>query len=298
MTNDTIYMRLNFLAPIFAKMPKTIMALRYRHLTKWKLNLKDPQLFNEKIIWLSFNTDTTEWTTASDKYAVRDYVINKWGSDDILNEIYGVYERAEDIDFDALPQSFVLKTNNACTTNIIVHDKTKLDVHGAIRQLNRWLKHRYGDMTSQPHYSRIKPLIIAEKLLVQDKNDPTKGLIDYKFNCFEGKVHSCVTMGDRTTNSHRTSKMHYDLQWNPHPEMYDEEPYNERFSYPGYVDKPQSLDKMIEIASVLCKGFKYVRVDLYEIEGKPVFGELSFLPGFDYYRSLKIQRMLGDLIKL
>lgn len=296
--SNSIYMRINFLAPLFAKMPRTMMGLRYRHFTKWKLNLKSPRLFNEKILWMSFNTDTSEWTTASDKYAVRDYVINKWGSNDILNEVYGVYERAEDIDFDSLPPSFVLKTNNACATNIIVRDKTKLDVPAAIKQLNKWLRYRYGDMTSQPHYSRIKPLIIAEKLLVQDKTDASKSLIDYKFNCFNGQVHSCIAMGDRTANSHRTAKMHYDLQWNAHPEMFDGEPNNERLSYPGSFDRPESLDKMIEIASVLCKGFKYVRVDLYEIDGKPVFGELTFIPGFGIYRSLKAQRMLGDLIKL
>ena len=297
MEQDTALMKLNFLAPLFAKMPVMVQRLRYRRFKKQWPNLKHPTLFVEKIIWMSFHTDTHEWPEASDKYAVRDYVIHKWGSDDILNELYGVWESPEQIDFDQLPQSFVLKTNNACATNLIVRDKSKLDVQEVRAKLAHWLKFRYGDMSGQPHYSKIKPLIIAEKFMVQDKNDPSKTLIDYKFNCFDGKVHSCIAMGERAENSHRTAKMQYDLDWNPQPQLFEGEVTGPRMSYPGSFDKPQSFEQMKEIARVLCQGFKYVRVDLYEIDGKPIFGELSFMPGMGIYRKPETERFMGDLLQ-
>ena len=290
-------MKLNFLAPLFAKMPVLVQRLRYRRFKKCWPNLKHPTLFYEKIIWMSFHTDTNEWTVASDKYAVRDYVKRKWGSDDILNEVYGVWETPEQIDFDVLPQSFVLKTNHACATNLIVRDKSKLNVREVRTLLNHWLKFRYGDMSGQPHYSRIKPLILAEKFMVQDKNDSSKGLIDYKFNCIDGKVHSCVVMGDRVEGTHRTARMQYDLDWNPQMWLFEGESQASDLSYTGSFDKPQSFEKMKEIAHVLCQGFKFVRVDLYEIEGKPMFGELSFMPGNDMYRTPVSERFMGDLLK-
>ena len=274
---------------LVGKCPKLIISTLYFRKYHRRINLKNPVLFHDKIMWMSLNTDTTEWSRLADKYAVRDYVKDKVG-EDVLTKLYGVYRTPEEIDFDALPDQFVLKTNNGCTSNIIVRDKSIIDKDDVKKKLNYWLKLPYGELSGQPHYTRISPkVIIAEELLFPTEN-PSFGLIDYKFNCFNGVPVSCAAYSDRIEGTNKASKMLYDMDWNPHPECYESGTLQE-------LPKPDSLEEMKEIATKLSQGFPYVRVDLYSIDNKPIFGELTFTPGFTTYTT-DYHRELGNLIEL
>lgn len=280
-------------AGFLGKHPKIILNLKYYLSFHRRINLKDPTLFHDKITWMSLFTDTSKWSELADKYAVREHIKNTIGAQ-YLTKLYGVYNSPDDIDFEALPNQFVLKTNNGCTSNIIVRDKSKLDIEDAKSRLSYWMKMPYGELSGQPHYIKISPkCIIAEELLVQPEC-PHDGLIDYKFNCFNGKPVSVAAFSDRKDGTHLISRMLYDIDWNAHPEWYDKTKpvvFKE-------VPKPVCYDEMTQIASSLSQGFPYVRVDLYAINGKPIFGELTFTPGYDAFYSLEYQKMLGDMIEL
>ncbi len=281
------------LAGFLGHHPRFILSLKYYRSYHRKINLKNPELFHDKIIWMSLFSDTSKWSELADKYSVRDYVKNTIG-EQYLTKLYGVYESPEDIDFDALPNQFVLKTNNGCTSNIIVRDKSKLDIEIAKSKLRYWLKMPYGELSGQPHYTKIIPKrIIAEELLVQPEC-PDGSLFDYKFNCFDGVPVSCVAYPERKEGTHEMSKMVYDMDWNPHPEYYDPTKPVSLKTMP----KPDGFEEMRAIASKLSQGFPFVRVDLYSIGGRLVFGELTFTPGINAFYSLEYQKELGAMIQL
>lgn len=275
---------------LFAKMMVPLGQLRYYKVYhRWR-ELKHPVTFYDKVFWMMRFADLTRWAEMADKYAVRDYVARTCGSE-ILTNLYGVYDKAGDIDFDALPNQFVVKANNGCAANFLVRDKATANLEEIRKKLDFWLDIRYGELTGQPHYSLIKPRIIAEQLLVQD-GDINKALIDYKFNCFDGFVHSCAAYRDRVEGSHQFARMDYDMDWNPHPEW--TVPGKEKLAP---TPRPKCLEQMIDIAHRLSKGFPFVRVDLYCIDDKPYFGEMTFAPGLVFF-SDEFQIMLGDMIDL
>ena len=290
MANKLRYKLLNPFSGLLKVMLVPLAQLRYyKRYHRWR-ELKNPVLFYDKVFWIMRYGDLTQWAELADKYAVRDYVTQKCG-EQVLAQLYGVYDSAGEIDFDALPDSFVLKTNNGCASNFVVTDKSTAQIEQLKSDLDFWLKVDYGALTGQPHYSLIKPRIIAEELLVQD-NQPGKPLTDYKFNCFDGYVHSCAAFRDRVPGTHDFARMVYDMDWNPHPEWVV--PGKQHL---GETPKPECFDQMVEMAKTLSKGFQFVRVDLYNIDGKPYFGELTFAPGLAYYTD-EFQTMLGDLIDL
>ena len=228
--------------------PQKLMKLRYKNNMGIPLNLDNPQTLDEKINYMSFHTDTSLWSELADKVKVRDYVKEK-GFPEILNELYGVYESPDEINFDALPNQFVLKTNNASATNIFVRDKHDLNIKEAKRKLEKWMKIDYGYKTATPHYSRIKPLILAEKYLLEN-NDYNKSLTDYKFYCFNGKPMYIFVFSDRLENTHKFKRMIYDRNWLPHPEH-----INKGLPISEILPKPKSFDKMLEIAEKLSEPF-------------------------------------------
>lgn len=252
--------------------PEKLFSLYHKRSTGKPLDLKNPKTLHDKIAYLAFHTDTTTWSQLADKIKVRDYVIN-CGYPEILTKLYGTYSRAEDIDYDVLPKSFVLKTNNASATNILVKDKNELDIESVNKQLNTWLKWDYGFDTCQPHYSRIEPLILAEEYLVSLNKS---GLIDYKFYCFNGRPLYVQVMTERMPNTHTFKLMIFDMNWEKHPEYCSS--YHE---YANSVNKPRCFDKMVDIAVKLSTPFVFVRVDFYEINDNPILGEMTFTPGFD-----------------
>jgi len=271
--------------------PIKLMKMTYRNNMGIPLNLDNPQTLDEKINFMSFYTDTSLWSELADKVKVRDYII-KNGFPEILNELYGVYESPEEINFESLPEKFVLKTNNGSATNIFVRDKRYLNITSAKKKLNNWLKVDYGYKTATPHYSRIKPLILAEKYLVEG-GDYNKSLTDYKIYCFNGKPMYIFVFSDRIANTHEYSKMIYDTNWEPHPEF-----INKGLTIAEIKQKPKSLDKMLIIAEKLSKPFPFVRVDFYEIDDNPVFSELTFTPGHNSAASATFLRTMGDLVDL
>ena len=249
------------------------------------LNLKDPQDYNEKIQWLKVYSDTSLWTTLADKYKVREYV-TQCGLGENLPELYGVWKRAEDIDFSKLPDRFVLKTNHGYHRLIIVKDKNKLDVKDTVRCMNKWVRERYGLLSFEPHYWNIERRIIAEELLEDEYNSSlSKSLIDYKFHCIHGEPVIIEALydrkimmvgGDVRSEGQKVKSSAFDLSWNPRPELWAIQ-YDNLSEEP--LPKPGQLEEMIRICRILAKPFPLVRVDLYEVNNKVFFGEMTFTPG-------------------
>lgn len=247
-------------------------------------DLKNPQTYRQKIQWAEIYEKNPLKTTLTDKVAVRDWVAEKIG-EEYLIPLLGVYENAEDIDYNKLPKSFAIKMNHSSGMNIIVKDKSNINIKKINAQLTKWLNIDYAFYgTFQPHYLGIKPKIMIEKYTA-DKNDETR---DYKFLCFNGEVNFCWVDLARFGNHKRNI---YDLDWKLQPWR------QELDNYTGEVEKPQSFDKMVELSKILCQGFSHVRVDLYNVDGKIYFGEMTFSNGGGHDRILpeKYDKIIGDM---
>lgn len=250
--------------------PKALGELRYILKFHRKPNIKNPKDLNEKIMWLMYNTDTSLWTELADKFRVRTYVESK-GLSGWLVSLYGIYNTADDIDFDKLPDSFVIKTNNGYGTVLQIEDKTKINWEQLKIKLNKWIKQPFGYITAEPHYVRIPPRIIIEELLKND-NDKSSSLIDYKFWCFNGEIYCCFVCGNRNIERHYTEFVPYDVpQWICREDLLDKN-YQTGFR----VNRPKNLEKMMDGVKKLAQGFPQVRIDLYEVGGKIYFGEMTF----------------------
>lgn len=251
--------------------PKLLMQIRSRIFTHKWLDLKNPKDLNDKINWIRFNSDISQWSVLADKYRVREYVAHK-GLEKILVKLYGCWDRAEKINFSLLPNSFVLKTNNGCGTNLIVKDKSLLDIEETIILLNRWLKSKPWIIAAERHYKNISPVIIAEEYL-ENQSNFSISLVDYKFYCLNGEPASLLVCYNRKTDGH-SKKIIYDMGWNVHEEYIKNK---NDIEYP-LPDKPVLFEEMKNICRILSEPFPFLRVDLYEIEGKIYFGELTFTP--------------------
>lgn len=226
---------------------------------------------------MSLTYDKSTWPVLADKYRVRKYIEERIGSK-YLNELYGCYEKETDIDFGALPQSFVLKTNNSCGTNIIVKDKSDLDYDAVRKKLKSWLRYPYGELTGQLHYAHIPPCIIAEKYMRQSNlvGGGKCRLIDYKYFCINGFPRQVFVYTDRVINDHIFKVMAFDMDWVARPDW-----VNPDIALSEYPECPVSFDEMKDVVAQLAKPFKFVRIDFYEIDGRPIFGEYTFSPSID-----------------
>lgn len=275
--------------------PETLVKIRYFARFKRRLNLNNPQTLNEKILYMSLRTDTTSWTRLADKYNVRSYVEER-GLSDILVPLLGYWESAEQIDFDKLPDQFVLKSTHGCGDIIVVKDKSKINQDEVRKRMSAAVSEIYGELEGGKHYMRIKPAIIAEGLLVNDELSAkfSSSLIDYKFWCFNGKAHYVRVYCNR---GELTDVMTYDMNWVSHPEY---SVLTEKFKPAEVMSKPKNFDLMVKIAEQLGKPFPVVRVDLYNINGNIYFGELTFTSHGGMMNNLTedFQRMCGDLIDI
>lgn len=273
---------------------KQIINYVYTKTTGKKMNWKHPVDFNEKINWLKLHSDTSLWTLCADKYKVRDFIKQK-GYGDLLVPLLGKWERAEEIDFAKLPNRFVLKTNHGSGDVIVVKDKNKINFDNVRKILNKNLKTPYGKYQGESHYLGIPPCIIAEPLLIQNSN-VSCSIIDYKIICFNGKPYCTLCFFNRK-DGHYDFELH-DLNWGYHPEclVFNEHSRDGK----GVIDKPYSYDLMLKAASDLSKGFPQVRVDFYEIDGKPLLSELTFTTtgGCITYLTDDFLKELGEQIKL
>ncbi len=257
---------------------------------EYKLNLNNPKTFNEKIQWLKLNYRNSLMTTCSDKYAVRSFVESKVGADVLIELVgKGVYEKVTEIDFEDLPDKFVLKTTNGSGTNIICPDKSKLNIQDSINKLNTWMEPRNAHYYKHFEwaYRDIKPRIVSEKFI-----DAMDDLMDYKFMCFNGEPELVFVCSERSTGNLKID--FYDMDWNHLPfERYYPNSKNK-------ISKPKSFDRMVEIARKLSKDFPFVRVDLYEVDGNVKFGELTFYPGngTEGFSPVEWDEKIGDLLIL
>lgn len=262
-----------------------------------KFPWNNPVTLNEKIIWLSAMTDTSKWTEYSDKYEVRKY-IESLGLKDILTECYGVWESVDEIDFDSLPNSFVIKCTHDCGSTIIVKDKAKMDVNQVKNLLNNHFKERFGYQYCEPHYTKIKPRVMAEEIIPFDK-DLSFSIVDYKFWGLNGKVDYCMLVYDREAEEDGGSYV-LDLYETKNWEQCDGliEHYNNRFN--RKLSMPKNLEMMVEIAEKISTGFPQVRVDLYNVNGKIYFGEMTFTSqgGRMSYYTEEFQKMMGEKVDI
>lgn len=251
------------------------------------LNLINPKTFNEKIQWLKLFDHNPLYSILADKYLVREYVKAKVG-DNILNEIYGVYSKFEDINFNDLSNAFVIKATHGSGWNIICKNKEELDLSSVKTKLESWLSDNYYKYGKEFVYKNIKPRIIIEKYLKYENNT---SLNDYKFFCFHGEPKFIQVDINRFTNHQRNF---YDLGWNLLPFELHHESYNK------IIKKPQNLEKMINIAKKLSAGIKFCRVDLYDLEDKVIFGEITFYPGngLELFNPPEYDEKIGKYLKL
>jgi len=280
-------------APFMAISPKLATQIAYFLKFKKCLNLTSPCNFNEKIQWLKLNYQTQYVLQAADKVAVRDILIRK-GLEEYLTPALGIYNSPSEINWDILPQKFVIKTNNASGTNILVRDKEKVNRDFIIKQLGIWLRTNFSNYALEPQYSKMKPQILIEEYLESDGP-----LYDYRFFCFNGNPEFLYVSVDGELNEEGFSdkqarKGYFDFDFK---RLYLMKEESEEFDS---ITKPSNFETMIEIARKLSEGIPFVRVDLYNVEGKIRFGEMTFTPtsGFaDYYKD-EVLVQLGEKIIL
>lgn len=256
------------------------------------LDFEHPQTFNEKLQWLKLYDRKSEYTVMVDKYKVREYIKNKIG-EEYLIPLIGVWDDPDDIDFDALPDKFVLKCNhNSGLGMCICKDKSNLDIKKVKNELRRGLAQDYYLTGREWPYKNVPRRIIAEKYM---EDATVKELRDYKFFCFNGVPMYCQVISDRTSNE---TIDFFDMDWK-HQSFtglaLPEKPFSNHS-----IPIPISFDKMKESAEILSKNIPFVRVDFYEINGKMYFGELTFYPaaGFGVFSPDEWNYKLGNMIKL
>ncbi len=250
------------------------------------MNWDNPQTYNEKINWEKINLHDNRRALLADKNLARTWVAEKIG-DKHLTKHFGVWDRPEEIDFNLLPDKFVLKANNGSGRNILVPDKAKMDLSKIFTELNYWMDSNYMFEAFEMHYGDIKPCVIAEEYL----DGMAETLYDYNIYCFHGepKYVWCIK------GSHRPecTATFYDTDWNTQP-----------FSYGYPLDiypspRPEKLDEMLELTKILCKDFEHVRMDWYMMpDGRLLFGEMTFQTwgGMKRFIPEKYDKILGDLI--
>ena len=260
----------------------------YKSLSKENYNFEEPKTFNQKIQWLKIYDNNPLKTQLSDKYLVRGW-IKKMIGEKYLVKLLGVWDSFDEINFELLPNRFVLKTNHGTSNNIIVEDKSKLNITDARNKMNKWIKKNYAFYNGfELQYLNIKPKIIAEEYLENDNGD----INDYKVFCFDGKAESIMFLSERKKN---LKMSFYDLKWNKLNYVYSFQRNNET------APKPKNLDLLIQLSEKLSKGFPHVRVDFYILnDGTIKFGEMTFTSysGLCKWDPPEINLYLGNLIKL
>ena len=261
---------------------------QYMSRTGKRLDYRSLRDINEKLHWLSRYWQNPLVVKCADKYLVREYV-KDCGYGEILVPLIGVFDNANEIDFEALPTRFVLKCNHGFAYNILCKDKAQLDKEKTIIQLNNWLLEDFGKKTYQKHYSKITPKIICEEFL--DFSDQ-KSLIDYKIHCINGNPMFFLICNDRNHDTQQVSLNSYSLEWERLSLLKREGKEN--------IPRPNCLQEMINYAKILSQPFPYVRADFYYVNDRIYFGELTFTPArcmMTYYKDSTL-KMMGEKLKL
>ena len=256
----------------------------------YKLNLDNPKTFNEKLQWLKLHNREPIYTKMVDKVDAKEYVANIIGEEYIIPTL-GVYDNVDDIDFEALPNQFVLKCTHDSGGIVVCKDKSQLNIEDAKRKLYRGLRTNYYHQNREWPYLNVKPRIIAEQYMVDESGYELK---DYKFFCFDGKVELLFIATDRGSKTEETKFDFFDANFNHLPFT------NGHPNATKAISKPIGFERMKEIAAKLSKGHPHLRVDLYDINGQIYFGELTFYhwSGMTPFVPIEWDYKLGEMINL
>jgi len=263
---------------------RTYVNLRYRWQVGRKLNLDNPKTFNEKLQWLKFYNRNPEYTKMVDKVDARKYVSERIGEKHIV-PLLGVWNSFDEIDFNQLPNSFVLKCNHDSGSYVIVEDKKSFDAKKARKRINRALKRNFYYNGKEWPYKNVVPRVFAEERMGYVE-------LDYRFFCFAGEVKFIEVFIDGVTNR-RVNLYTPDWQYMPVRHQYP--------NAPEYtVCKPNNLNEMINVASKLSENIPFLRVDLWSIDGSIYFNELTFFPngGFGDFSPQEWDKTIGEYLNL
>lgn len=245
------------------------------------LDLKNPKTLSEKVTYIELHKQSPLAPSCTDKYEVREFVKSR-GLENILIPVYGeAWSDVNQIDFNTLTYPCILKATHGCKMNYVLHDINNIDLQKCKKELSKWLKISYGTYSIEPHYKTIPHRIYAEKF-IRGIDD----LIDYKFHCINGNPEFVLTCSQRKANGDAAMAVTldlFDMEWKHIPEIIGS---GNEIAGDGLIQKPETFDRMKEIARVLSRGFEFVRVDLYEIDGNILFGEMTFSPAccvFPYF---------------
>ena len=252
-----------------------------------KLDLKNPQTFNEKLQWLKLYDRNPEYTKMVDKYEVRKYIAEKIG-EEYLIPLLGVWDNFDDIDFDKLPDQFVLKCTHDSGGLVICKDKSEIDIEAVRKKINKCLKRNFYKLSREWPYKNVKPRIIAEKFMVDESGTELK---DYKIFCFGGEPKALFVATDRP---HDTRFDFFDMEFNHLPFL------NGHPNAVKEIKKPAGFEKMSKLAKKLSEGMSQVRIDFYDINGKVYFGEITFFhwSGMVPFEPEEWDYKFGDMIEL
>lgn len=268
--------------------PECMAKLYFRVLLGYKPNLMHPETFNEKICYykLFYCPQNELIIKCSDKYAVREYLTTKGYENNLVNLI-GVWDDANSIDWDSLPDRFALKRTNGCGYNVICLNKGRVDEKEVKKLLNKWKKDRFGMYNAEPHYDKMASKIVCEEYIDSNRKLP----VDYKIHCFNGQARFVMVCDGRERGY--TTYYYYDL--NKQPLLFGTE----------NADKPLEINdalfkEMISISNNIAEDFPFVRVDFYIHNGKLIIGELTFTPaaGYDYSITKKGDYAIGQLFEV
>ena len=266
----------------------------YRAYCKKDIDWSQPKDFTEKLQWLKVNNRKTEYHTYVDKYSVRQYIEKKIGRE-YLVPLLGVWDTADDIDFNALPNQFVLKcTHNSGKGMCICKDKSKVDFSQIQKELADGLQEDYYLQGREWPYKNIPRRIIAEVLLVDDQKKESD-IRDYKFYCFNGVPRFCQVITNRSEDERIDF---FDMEWNHMPFKgvgFPLHPFSDE-----KLSCPFSFSEMKGLAVILSAGIPFVRIDFYEVNKRVFFGEITFFPasGFGGFYPIEWNKRIGDMINL
>lgn len=267
----------------------------------WRISFKkpfpwgNPQTLNEKITWMCYKTDTSKWTELADKYLMRSH-LEKMGLGEYLPKLYGCWDSANDIDFDALPDKFVLKCNHDCGSTVIVDKAGGYNKEKIIAHLNERVSTPFGIDTIEPHYIKIPRKIICEEFIENENKELSSNIIDYKFWCFDGVPRFCFLGLNRSKDDFNADFTLYKVDtWEEHREY-----MTVNLEHVKQIPRPHNYDKMISLCKKISAGFPQVRVDLYECGSRVFVGEMTFTSqgGRMSYFTDEAQHLLGSYITL
>ncbi len=270
--------------------PKATSKLNYYTTFKKKLNLKTPNGFNEKLMYIRINDydkNPLVWK-CSDKYELREYAYECGLTEENFPNVYGLYKKPEDIDFSKLPNKFVLKCSHGCGFNYICTNKEKINVKEVIKTLKKWKKQNFGLISAEVQYLHSPKHIYCEEFIENEQNEFPK---DYKVYCFNGQAKIILVCSER---KEKTKLNFYNLQWKELNIGKEEHKSNKE------IEKPKKLNEMLELAEKLSKPFAFVRIDFYEYQNRVILGEMTFTPAANcaQYYTKEGNEILGKMLEI